>query len=158
MANKTIIGLVVAALVLGGLIGRFSLPAKIVIKTETKESDKKQSDIDSNKQDHTVTTITQTKKPDGSVVTNTTIQNNVITLSQKETQESDIKSSKTDKETTYNTARWSISALAVTNVSLGTKLSPAYGGSVAYRLIGPFSVGVLGISDGIMGVSLGIQF
>jgi hypothetical protein len=157
VGTKTALLCIAGALLLGGAIGRFTLPAKVVTKTITAETDKKQSETDRNTQNHTVITTTTTKKPDGSVVTIVTQRNNVVTSSQTKAKETDSKHSETDKTVTYNTSRWFIGALAVSRPFSGT-LGIKYGGEASYRLIGPFRVGVLGVSDGTLGASLGIQF
>lgn len=142
------------ALVVGLLLGRFSLPAKIITKTETVEVDKKQSSINSNKQDHSIVTVTQTKKPDGSITTVTQTQKNVAVVTDTKSKETDDKDTKTSKETDYNTSKWTLSALVIDQVGK----APVYGGSVSFKVLGPFSIGILGASNGMFGTSIGITF
>lgn len=147
--KQTILGLVVSLLA-GVAIGRFTLPAKIVTKTQVVEDKTAQQD----KQDNSVTTVTQTKKPDGTVTTVTQIDNHIKT----DTHSTDNKDTKTDKEVTYNTARWTIAASAEFKPLSGLHPSVTYGGEVLYRVLGPIQVGVTAYTDGTVGGLLGISF
>src|SRR5271166_4514008 len=123
LKNAIIGGLVI--LVVGAAIGRFSLPAKVVTKTEIQTVTKtvvqtvvktvvqKSVTDDKNK----VTVITTTVKPDGSKVTTTTITDkSVISSESDKTAQSntnavtntsqDIKSTTT---TTYSKNNWQVS-------------------------------------------------
>lgn len=150
--KQTIIALVVALLT-GLAIGRFTLPSKVITKTEIKEVDKNTAQV--RQKDNSVTTITEVKKPDGTVTTTTKIDNNIQTNSKNTS--TDSKDSKTDKEVTYNTNRWTIQAVAAFRPFSGS-VPTVYGGSVSYRLLGPITVGGIGLSDGTVGASLGLSF
>ena len=153
--KQVIVGLLITLLV-GIAIGRFTLPSKIITKVQTVEVEKKQQVVD--KKDNSVTTITQTKKPDGSVITVTKIDSNVQT--DTKTQQSDHKDTKSDKEVTYDTRSLTISAIAAIRPFQGNGLAsaPIYGGSVTYRILGPITVGGIGLSDGTIGGTLGFSF
>lgn len=154
MTTKQAVISLVAALLVGVAIGRFTLPAKIIVKTETVEVDKSTAATDKN--DHSVTTVTQIKKVDGSVVTTTVTAKNV----QTDSKVSNIidKDSKTDKETIYNTASWTLGVIASAKPLSGLHPTVTYGGEVLYKLLGPFQVGAMGLTDGTFGVILGITF
>jgi len=158
MSTKHAVISICIAAVIGVAIGRFSLPAKVVTKTETVEVDKKLSQTDSNKQDHKIVTIVETKKPDGTVTKTTTIKDDSTQQSNTKISEQDNKDSKSSKEVTYNTQRWSISALAVDRPANVSSAEIAYGAHVQYRILGPFTVGGMVLTDKTVGVSLGITF
>lgn len=146
--KQGVIGLVVV-FVLGCAIGRFSLPAKVVTKTVTVEAKTKDTDTTN----HDKITVTETTRTDGSVTKVTQIQKNTT----QDTKLTDNKSSDTTKTVEYNTARWSVMAVATSHPLKGM-FTPTYGGEIEYRLIGPIKIGALGLSDGTMGLSLGLQF
>ena len=137
---------ILIALLIGCAIGRFSLPSKII------ETENKQLDKDTSKEDHTITIVTEVHNVDGTVTKTTRIQNDIDT---------DSKSKLVDdksKEVTYDTRRWTIAGLALTKPLSGLHPPITYGGEVMYRILGPIQVGVLGTADGTMGVALGISF
>lgn len=147
--KQTVLSLILA-LVVGIAIGRFTLPSKIVTKTETKtDTSTQQAKID-----NSVTTITQTKKSDGSTTTVTVIDNHIKTGTKSNT----ISDTDTEKTVTYDTKRWSLSAIAATKPLSSLHPTITYGGQVTYRILGPFQVGAQGFTDGTMGVLLGITF
>jgi hypothetical protein len=144
---------IVGALVLGLVLGRYTLPAKVVTKTETIE--KLVTQTNTNTEDHSKTTVTQTKKPDGTVVTTTTTSNDIDT---KTTQKSkDDKDTETQKTVSYDTSRIGLNALGLTKPFSSTP-TMVYGGQIEYRLIGPIKTGIIGLSDGTVGISIGVQF
>lgn len=150
MNTKQVILSLILALVVGIAIGRFTLPAKIVTKTETKtDTTTQQAKID-----NSVTTITETKKPDGSEQTVTVIDNHIDTT----THHTAVSDTKTDKEVTYDTKRWSIGLAATAHPLSSLHPTITYGGEVTYRILGPFQVGGMGFTDGTLGVILGITF
>lgn len=157
MTKRQIIAIAAAALI-GLALGRYSLPAKVITKTETIEVDKKQSETDSNKQDHSVIIITKTVNPDGTTKTVTEIKKDVENQSETKTSEEDSKDTKTSKEVIYDSGKWSLSALAVTKPLSSLHPAITYGADISYKILGPFQVGVLGLTDGTLGVSFGITF
>ena len=54
--------------------------------------------------------------------------------------------------------RWTIQAGAGIDLAHLSKPAAVYGGSVSYRVIGPFSVGAFGYSNGVGGLVLGVSF
>lgn len=142
------ITLVLAALVLGAAVGRYSLPAKIEIKTV--EVEKKQTDIDRDKHKETVTTTKE--HPDGTKETTTTVVEN--TKTKKET--TNEKAAGSESTTTYSKGGVVVSALAAIKINdLGP---PSYGAMVSSRLIGPIHGGAFFLTNTTFGVSLGLEF
>ncbi len=96
-------------------------------------------------QDHTKTTIITVKKPDGSSTTTETIDSKLKT--------------KTDTLTqipTVNKPRVNISAIIAED--LKNKTVPAYGLSFTKEFIGPITLGAFGLTNGTIGLSIGVNF
>lgn len=167
LSVKTIVISSVLLLGIGAAIGRFEGPAKVVTKTETKvvtqtvvkEVEKKSTQTNKN----TVTTVTETTKPDGTKTKTTVITDkdsikvvDNTKLDEKSNSSSDTKSSTV---TTYSKNDWNVSAMAsVTKPKLSNLGTIAYGLEVDRRIIGPISAGVFGLTDQSYGVTLGISF
>lgn len=134
-------------IVLAFATGRFLTPVKI--ETKTIEVERKQTETDRDK--HKDTTTTTTEKPDGTKVTET------HTTEDTTTQRSTTDATRTDTNTTktYASGRTSIFALAGLDISAR---SVVYGGLITRQLIGPLSIGAWGLTNGTVGVSLGLEF
>lgn len=143
MRKQLLLGLLL--LLIGVAVGRYSLPAKIMEKTITDT----QKDIQ--KDDHTITTVVSVKQPDGTVTTTTEQKNDVTTTSEQH------KHQDAEKTVTYNTQKVTLSALMTTRPFSGIPMT-AYGGVLQYRVLGGITVGVLGVSDGTLGVTIGLAF
>lgn len=145
MKLKYTIGCLVAAFILGGACGRFLAPHK----TTTDKHSVTQQDV--HKDDHSITTTTRVKKPDGTVITTRTRKNDIVT--QKDTH----KDTQTHTETVFDASRLTITALmvGVSGGSLG--LTTGYGLEVTYRVLGPLSVSAMGASNGLIGVGIGLS-
>lgn len=145
MSTKTVVISIVVAATIGVGIGRFSLPAKIETRTVMVEVEHKTST------DHTVTEVTETKKPDGTIVTQTEIKNDIVTKTADK--------SRTDSETTktYDTGKLTVTALAITGPLAGMAQA-TYGLDVSYRFLGPISVNVMGAANGMLAAGIGISF
>jgi len=146
MTVKTKLLIVGVALLAAFAAGRYTVPEKVKIVTQTVEVEKKQENSDL--KEHTKTTIV--KKPDGSSVTT------IETVADDKTNETD--SSTIDTQTSKEITRESqvtISALAGVNIS-----SPAmvYGASVTKPILGPITIGLWGLSNATIGVSVGLSF
>jgi len=134
---------------LGLALGRFSLPAKVITKSETSTKSQDHKDV----VDRSVIVKTETKKPDGTDVIVTETKKNVDTKDSLAIQSDTLKS----KETDYDTRRLLVSAIAAARPFSGDK-GIAYGGSVSYRVLGPVTAGLMGLSDGTVGIQLGLMF
>lgn len=173
LKNAIIGGFII--LVIGAAVGRFSLPAKVVTKTETKTVTQTVTKVvtktvyqkavvdDKNK----VTTITTTVSPNGTKTTTTTITDkSIISSNTDKTAQSNsntASNSSSDtvstKTTTYSKNDWLVSGIAASRIPLSSGGSPIeYGAAVNRRILGPIYVGGFGLSGGTYGVSAGLSF
>lgn len=138
METKTKIFLGAILLLASFAIGRFT--ANSGVNTDTKDS--KVIDTDS----HVTTTIVETKKPDGETQKTTVIKRDTDTIitDKKETQ------TETTKKPLMN-----VSVLA--GLDYKTRL-PAYGATVSKEFIGPITLGVFGLTNGVVGITVGLDF
>lgn len=142
MTTRQALGAIGLALLIGVACGRYTLPAKIVTKTVvTTDSSKHESD-------HSVVVRTETRKPDGTDTIITTTQKNVTNVSTADT------TSLSSKAVTYDTERWELLGVA----GLDLRGAPAYGAEINYRLLGPVTIGAMGLTSGFVGVSVGLRF
>ena len=136
-----------AMLIVAFAIGRYTVPVKTITVTKTVEVEKKTSDY----QDHKVVTIVDTKKPDGTDTKTTIITDN---RDDKTTDDTKTDTSQT-KEVSKSSDHLTLSLLAGANVSaLGT---PIYGGMVSKSLLGPINIGAFGMTNKVIGFSLGVS-
>lgn len=125
--------------ILAFCFGRYTASFKQVQEVETK------------KQDQVVQvhrTVIRVKNPGGSSTTTETTDS--ITRSHIDESSSHI-------ETTVPKSKTNVSGLVYVNVPK-RELVPAYGISVSRELIGPITVGAFGLTNGTIGVSLGVNF
>lgn len=135
-------GIIGLSVLIGALIGFYAKPAKIV----TTQVIQKNADV--TKRDDTVTTVTQTKKPDGTVTTVTTITDKNTTAAHSSTHTAD--------KTTETRTEGATTVSALVGVDFGRGLT--YGASIQHQILGPLNVGAFGLTNGVMGVSIGIRF
>jgi hypothetical protein len=147
------VGIVVGTLILGCALGRYTLPARVVTTKQTIEKLVTQSNTAT--EDHSTTIVTQTRKPDGTTVTTTTRSNNIDTTTVEKSK--DDKDTQSQKTVSYDTSRIGMNALGIMKPFSSTP-TMVYGGQIEYRLIGPVKTGIVGLSDGSVGISVGIQF
>lgn len=144
MVKKAIILLVIA--VVGFAFGRYSVQSKEITKTVENKVDTK-TDIDKNT--HKETTIT--KKPNGEEVT-------VVVEDTK----TDI--SRTKESSTSSTAQVTVPARKTINISVlaandyKNPFKPIYGISFQKEFLGPITLGVWGLANSTIGLSIGLNF
>lgn len=135
----------------GGLVvlafatGRFLTPVKI--ETKVVEVEKKQTETEKDK--HKETTTVTTEKPDGTKTTETKTTEDTTNHRTSDT----TKTSDSDTTKTYGGSKTGIYALG--GLSGGI---PTYGLAVTRQLLGPISVGGWALTNGTIGVSLGLEF
>lgn len=134
-----------AALATAFAFGRYSAPVTPTVKTHeiTNTSESMKKDQDTHKK------ISITKKPDGTVITDITVDTDTKTDANKNT---DLKLDQTvtpPKRSTLN-----VSALGGYDFRKG----PVYGGSVSKEVLGPITIGGFGLTNGTVGVSIGLNF
>ena len=168
--------ILIVAFVIGGLVGYYSMPEKVNIKTETIEKvvekivekivEVKVTDSNTNTKKNTV--IIEEKKPDGTIITKTEIKDVIEeknhTEEKKEESKSIIKESeKIAKSETIkeNFSKWKVNLMygAVKEGSLSPFNDPRQVGvGLEYRILGPVFVGGYGFLNKNAGLSLGLNF
>lgn len=147
MSTKTIVISVFTVFLVAFALGRYSVSAPSVKIDKTTEIDE---NTKTNTDTHKVTTITEDCATGKKV---TTITENTNTKSEDK-KDTDIKLDKT--VTPQKTSTLNVSALAGTG--LFSSLNPVYGASITKELIGPITVGGFGLTNGVVGVSIGLNF
>lgn len=132
--------------------GRFSVQKSVVKSTTSLVSDSK---TNQNSDTHTQTTITTVKTPDGTVKTIQQISQ-VKDVQTTTTADTTIHSQTTVTPTKTNTIN--ISALVGNDFSHGLGITPIYGVSASKEILGPITAGVFGLNNGVIGVSVGLNF
>jgi len=140
---KPYIILTVVLMVGSYVTGRyFSQQNQVSVKTSITQTKNEQI------KENTHETITEVKEPNGEVKTVTII--GTITTDNTQTQ--------TDTKTqTIPVKRSTINISALAGMSL-TSLTPVYGISASKEFIGPITVGAFGLTNGIIGLSVGVNF
>lgn len=160
MNTKTKIGLVIGSLLTAYAFGYYESPEKIKTVTQTVEVEKKteNKETDVNRDKHRQTTTTETTKPDGTKTKTTTTTEDTTTNKKTDSSSIDDKSKSTEetKEVTKSGKNLNISLIAGAPV-LPPGI-PVYGVAVTTSLIGPITTGLWGLSNGIVGASVGLSF
>ena len=101
---------------------------------------------------HDIRTVVHTvKEPNGTVVTNTTTQDNSTVTGNG----IKVAKSKETESGSTTSGKWKISALAGVDFKGGNL---AYGAELDRKILGPIYVGAWGLSNSSFGVSIGFQF
>lgn len=132
MTLKHVIAGMAVSLALGLGLGRYSMPAKVVTKTQIKTV--------TLRQDHTIVV----RKPDGTVE----VHRDIVTGVHQDALQS--------KETTRDMPRWQLGIMA--GVKPFKTETPAYGASLDYRLLGPVNAGIWGLTNGMVGARVSLAF
>lgn len=144
MTKKTKYIILALTLLLSFALGRYSVPISTVKETTKTDNTK----IDDSSDIHKVITIIE--KPNGEKVTTITEDKKTKTIT-------DSSKIDTTKEIIVNTKQ-----LTVVSALIGTQIreldKPIYGLHVSRQFAGPINVGVYGLTNGIVGVSLGLSF
>lgn len=152
MSTKTKIIIAIVALAVAFASGRYSVNAPTV---KTTEDIAKTDKSEENKNIKTHKVITETKNKDGSDTTVTTIDQTVgDNKTDASTSQEHLKQTVTPPK--LNTLN--ISALGGFDLSKGGLPTPTYGLSVSKEVLGPVTVGGFGLLNGVVGVSIGLNF
>ena len=139
----------VIILLLSFAFGRYSVSAQHTIVSSQQTAD---IQVKENKDTHTQTTITETKKSDGTTTITTHIDNQVTdkkdATKQVETQTKT--ESIPEKTNTLN-----LSLMGGYNL---VQARPIYGALVTKQLVGPVTMGLFGLTNGIIGATIGLNF
>jgi hypothetical protein len=133
--RKSILLAAVCSALLGYAFGRWGHPVKV---TETKV-------VEVERQDKSKITQVETVKPDGTRVIRTRTQRDVDTS----------RKTKAEKTADYG-GRVGIAFLSGVHVHSPAQL--LYGGHITAPVLGPIRAGAWGLSNGTLGVSLGLDF
>jgi hypothetical protein len=146
MANKYKVLAASFALALAFATGRYSVRSSTVKQVVT---EKETTNVDAKKDMHKKIVIV--KQPTG--VTTTTITEETAT---------DTKTLTNDQLQAVTTVTppkvGTLNVSALAGLDAEHSFKPAYGISVTKQVLGPLSVGAFGLTNGVMGVSLGISF
>lgn len=112
-------------------VGRYTKPAEVV----TKEVEVVKKDV--------VTVVRTVKSPDGTVVRERRTEDRSETNTSREV------------EVKSHTPEWKAALMAGYSFKQGREV---YGASIQKNFIGPISLGAWGLSDGTVGLSVGIEF
>lgn len=145
MTTKVIIASAVVLVAFAS--GRYSAYTKPDISIKTDET--KQTNTDTDKDTHKVTTVTKT--PDGKSVT--TIVEDTTTNTKKTTD-----STKTVDQIVTQPKHSLINISALASLDTADGFKPVYGISANKELIGPITVGAFGLTNGVIGLSVGLNF
>jgi hypothetical protein len=149
MKNKIIIGSFL--LLVSFAFGRYSASYMTSKSSSTTTSDTQIEDQSLTKI-HTV--IVTLEKPNGDKQTTEIIDDNTIKNDKKD--EESTNKTQTEKTQGEGNTKYNLSVFAVTSVK---KLEePNYGLEVSKEILGPITMGVFGINNGQIGVSIGINF
>lgn len=171
MPTRTKILIAILALLIAFAFGRFTAPAKVVQtkeKTTTSEQTKEQTtnaSQDAERNRHIERTTTEITKPDGTreVVTKVTEDSSTSRSSQSTTdnrqESSQASSEKSSKEITYGRDKVTIAALGGVSISFANGFgAPVYGAIISKPILGPITVGIWGLSNGVGGAAIGLTF
>jgi len=146
LKNKVIISIVVIATTFA--FGRYSVNQTPAVHTV--EDVKTDKDIDKDKVTHTVTTVT--KKPDGTEVTT------IDKKTESKSQEKDKITEHLDQTVTPSKqSKVNISVLGANDFSKSIPV-PIYGVSFNKEFLGPITIGAFGLKNGVIGLSIGLDF
>lgn len=159
MTTRTKIIIVVVYTAAAIAVGRYSTPEKIKVEVRTVEVEKKTDDkkTDAKANTHKKTTVVEIDKPSGEKdITMTITDDNSIETS-IDNKETDVLDKTTDqsKEVVRGDSKVTISAMGGYDVTLNRVV---YGASITKPVLGPFTVGVWGLTEPVFGASIGIEF
>lgn len=147
MNLKTKVIIIIVGLAATFAAGRYSVSS---VDTKSKEVVKTDTQKDTTQDTKKTTTIEKT--PDGKEIT--TIQEETVTNTHKSTD-------KVDQSSTSVVAQprktLNISGLAAMDFS-GHIPTPVYGASISKEILGPITIGAIGLTNGVIGVSIGLDF
>lgn len=143
--NKLVL-ISVVAFAVGGAAGYALAPGKEVTKTVEAE---KKTETERDKRKETI--VVEIQKPDGTKEKTTrTVEDT------KTTRNTESKEATTQAEKPVTRPQVSLAILAGSPVSFPP--TPVYGGYISKEIIGPITVGAWGLSSGVVGLAVGLNF
>lgn len=153
MTTKYKVILVILALVLSFASGRWLAPTKTVTVTHTVEVEKQVDKSDTRVKEHKTTVVV--KQPNGASTTTVTEDKSTGTDTVDTTQTASI--TDTSKTVTRSKPSISFSILGAENIH-SISASPAIGGMVSKQILGPITATAFGLSNGVVGLGIGLTF
>lgn len=151
---KIIIGSV--AVVSAFAVGRYTTPVQIKTETKIIEVEKKIKDTDVDVKKNKKTTTKIITKPDGSkeetIVTET---NTDKKIDQTETTDSTKNTDTKTSQTKGNSSNLTLYGIVGIDFRLN---QPTYGLGIYKPILGPFGLGIFGLTNNVFGVNIGISF
>lgn len=148
MTNKVKLGIVIVILLGTFAAGRYSAQsATVSAKTDTTIAEDKKSVQDKHKE---TTTVTE-KKPDGTTKTVTKVTEDTETKKQTDTD------TVSHTQQTVTPVKASLNISGLVGLDLPSQL-PVYGVSINKQVLGPMTVGAYGLTNGVVGISIGLNF
>lgn len=146
---------------IGAAIGYLGMPTKVITKTEIKEVVKEVEKKQQSKQNDKKVTIIEKTNPDGSKTKETIIVDKGKTDKTTE-KDTDKTTEKKEEKIVENSGKWLAKAYVAHQFGADAKNSIngfyIVGVGVERKLLGPFSLGVFGLTNNIVGLSIGMGF
>jgi hypothetical protein len=152
ITNKREVIFVVIGLVTAFAFGYYFGDAPVQRSTETKT--KRETQVEEKKNVQTHTTTTTTKSPTGAVTTTTVTDTSVVAIKDTDTR---VENSTTSTENSQKRSKVSVQALLALDLQKGIQ-QPIYGIAAQKEFIGPITLGAFGLTNGVIGVSIGLNF
>ena len=150
MALKTKVIIIVCYTALIFAVGRYTT------RSPSSTTQTKATEVEARTEDMNVDTkktITETKKPDGTTVTVTQVDQTI-----KDDKQDDRTTQVQTKETTKAVRpTLQLSILGGNDFSQGP-FKPVYGAAISKEVLGPVTIGVFGLNNNTVGISLGVNF
>lgn len=150
MTTKTKVIASIVVVATSFAFGRYSVNQPSI---KTKEEIKTDSTSNTDKDTRTTKTKVTVKTPDG---TEKTTETTDTTTTSKTTKQTD-SDTNIQQIVESKSSRINISVLGANDFSRGA-LIPTYGISASKEFIGPITVGAFGLMNGVVGVSIGLDF
>lgn len=154
LKTKSII--IVVCLACAYAFGRYSAPEKIITETKIVEVDKKTDKTDSDTEKYKKTTTEVVVSPDGTKKETTTITEDTNRHTDKESIEDSSKSQE-DKKVIIG-ASGHLNASVLVGADISSPYGLIYGLHMSRNFIGPITLGVFGMTNKTVGISLGLTF
>lgn len=139
----------VCTLLLVFALGRYSVSQPHITTSNQKSNE---TQIIDNKDTHTQTKITETRSPDGTSTKTTVIDTQVT---DKKDLNKQVNSSSQTESTPQKTNTLNLSVMAGYDAQ---RSQIVYGGSVTKELVGPITMGLFGLTNGVVGATIGLNF
>ena len=151
LSSKTKYTIAGVAIAVAFATGRYTVQSPTI---KTIETDQSKINLNQDKDTHTITTKTTIKTPDGTVKT---VEATDTTIAAKVTEVATTNTTLEQTITPPKTNTLNVSALIGNDFSVGL-LKPIYGASVTKQILGPVTAGAYGMSNGLVGISIGLNF